>query len=257
MTLATGNRQVLLVARPRGIAQSEHFDIVRTAIRTPGPGELLVRNRYLSVEPAMRGWIADADNYSAAIPLGSVMRALAAGEVVESRADGFDAGDRVTGWFGWQEFATVSPDAVVRKVHEPDLPLSLALGVLGINGMTALLALTTIGQPVAGETVLVSTAAGAVGSAVGQISRILGCRTVGIAGGPAKVAVCLDEFGYDAAIDYRAPDLAKSIARACPDGVNVYFDNTAGTISATPARMPGIIPAANSAGTEAPGTITL
>jgi hypothetical protein len=159
------------------------------------------------------------------------MRALAVGEVIESCAAGIAPGEIVTGWFGWQERAAVEAGAVVRKVRETDLPPSLALGVLGINGVTAHLALTGIGEPVAGETVLVSTAAGAVGSAVGQIAKILGCRTVGIAGGPAKVAQCREEFGFDAAIDYKAPDLGQAIAAACPDGVNVYFDNTAGAIS--------------------------
>jgi NADPH-dependent curcumin reductase CurA len=192
---------------------------------------LRVANKFLSVEPAMRGWIADAGNYAEPVPIGGVMRSLAVGEVLESRTPAFAPGDQVTGWFGWQERAVFDAAAVVRRVRETDLPLSLALGVLGINGVTAHLALTGIGRPVAGETVLVSTAAGAVGSAVGQIAKILGCRTVGIAGGPAKVAQCRDEFGYDAAIDYKAPGLSEAIAAACPGGVNVYFDNTAGAIS--------------------------
>ena len=225
------NRQVLLVARPQGVAQAEHFIIGEGPIRAPGEGEILVGNRFLSVEPAMRGWIADAGNYSEPIAIGSVMRSLAAGEVVESRIDGFSPGDKVTGWFGWQDYATVTASAIVRKVREVDLPLSLSLGVLGINGVTALLALTKVGQPVEGDTVVVTTAAGAVGSAVGQIAKILGCRTVGIAGGPDKVASCLRDFGYDAAIDYREEGLGEAIARHCPDGINVYFDNVAGRIS--------------------------
>jgi NADPH-dependent curcumin reductase CurA len=179
----------------------------------------------------MRGWIADTGNYSAAVELQSVMRALAVGEVVESRHADFRAGDVVTGWFGWQELAVVDASAVMRKIVETDLPRSLALGVLGLNGVTALLALTLIGEPKAGDSVLVSTAAGAVGSAVGQIAKILGCRTIGIAGGPQKVAQCLDLFGYDAAIDYKTPGLAEALDAACPGGVQVYFDNTAGAIS--------------------------
>lgn len=227
------NRQVLLASRPTGIAQAEHFRIVEGAIAAPGPGEILVRNRYLSVEPAMRGWIADAGNYSDPVAIGSVMRSLAAGEVVASNSPDFQPGDAVTGWLGWQDYATVTPDAIVRKVTERDLPLSLSLGVLGINGVTALLALTSVGQPKAGETVLVSTAAGAVGSAVGQIAKILGCTTVGIAGGPDKAKACVEQFGYDRAVDYRTDDLAGALAAACPDGVNVYFDNVAGRISDT------------------------
>ena len=225
------NRQVLLRARPTGVAQAEHFEIVERPVPSPGDGELLVRNHYLSVEPAMRGWIADKGNYATPVPVGSVMRALSAGEVVASGHPDFAPGDLVTGWFGWQDYALVPPEAVVRRVIERDLPLSLSLGILGINGVTAHLALTRIGQPKPGETVLVSTAAGAVGSAVGQIAHILGCRAVGIAGGPAKVAQCRELFGYDAAIDYRAGDLDAAIAAACPDGVDIYYDNVAGSIS--------------------------
>lgn len=179
----------------------------------------------------MRGWIADTAGYAQPVPLGSVMRALAVGEVIESRTADYAVGDVVTGWFGWQDEAVVAPNAVVRKVVESDLPRSLALGILGINGVTAHLALTTIGHPIAGETVLVSTAAGSVGSAVGQIAKLLGCRTVGITGGPAKVAQCLALFGYDAAIDYKVGTVGAQVAAACPDGIDVYFDNTAGEIS--------------------------
>ncbi len=225
------NRRVVLVSRPTGVAQAEHFRIESAPSAPLGDGEIRVRNSHLSVEPAMRGWIADAAGYAQPVPIGAAMRALAVGEVIESQAPAFAVGDVVTGWFGWQDEAVVAPDAVVRKVIEADLPRSLALGVLGINGVTAHLALTRIGQPVAGETVLVSTAAGSVGSAVGQIAKSFGCRTVGIAGGPAKVAQCLDWFGYDAAIDYKVDRLGDAIAAACPDGIDVYFDNTAGAIS--------------------------
>jgi NADPH-dependent curcumin reductase len=225
------NRQVILTSRPTGVAQAEHFAIVEAPRAPLGDGELRVRNRFLSVEPAMRGWIADVGNYAAPVEIGAVMRALAVGEVTESRASGFTQGDIVTGWFGWQEEAVVNAAAIVRKVVEADLPISLALGVLGINGVTAHLALTSIGAPKAGETVLVSTAAGAVGSAVGQIAKIIGCRTIGIAGGPHKAAQCRDRFGYDVALDYKADGLGEAIAEACPNGVDVYFDNTAGRIS--------------------------
>lgn len=222
---------MVLASRPTGIAQAEHFRIEQVASEELGQGLLRVRISHLSVEPAMRGWIADTAGYAEPVPLGSVMRALAVGEVVDSRTSEYAVGDVVTGWFGWQDEAVVAPSAVVRKVLETDLPHSLALGVLGINGVTAHLALTKIGQPVAGETVLVSTAAGSVGSAVGQIAKLLGCRTVGIAGGAVKVAQCHELFGYDGAIDYKAGDLNTVIAAACPEGINVYFDNTAGEIS--------------------------
>jgi NADPH-dependent curcumin reductase len=225
------NRQVILTSRPTGIAQTENFALVETPKAPLKDGEVRIRNSFLSVEPAMRGWIADAGNYSAPVAIGSVMRALAVGEVSESRCPNYRVGDIVTGWFGWQEHAVVEKSAIVRRVMETDLPHSLTLGVLGINGVTAHLALTQIGEPTAGDTVLVSTAAGSVGSAAGQIANILGCRTVGIAGGPEKIAQCTRDFGYAAAIDYKAPGLSDAIAAACPDGINVYYDNTAGDIS--------------------------
>jgi NADPH-dependent curcumin reductase CurA len=225
------NRQVILVSRPAGVAQAENFAIREAPVEPLREGQVLVRNEFLSVEPAMRGWIADAGNYSAPVPLGEPMRALAVGTIAESRHSDWRAGEVVTGWFGWQDFAAVATEAIVRRVEEADLPRSLQLGVLGINGVTALVGLTAIGEPKVGETVLVSTAAGAVGSAVGQIAKILGCRAVGVAGGPAKLAQCLDVFGYDAAIDYKSPGLAEAIGAACPQGVDVYFDNTSGAVS--------------------------
>lgn len=227
----TGNKQVFVAGRPTGIPQAEHFEIVDGDVPAIGDGQILVRNLFLSVEPAMRGWLADNSNYLQSVPVGSVMRSLTVGEIVETRLPGFTVGERVMGWFGWQEFAAATSDAVVRKVEDPDLSPSLALGVLGLNGVTALLGLEKVGHPAAGDTVVVSTAAGAVGSAAGQIAKLLGCRTVGITGGAEKVAICREEFGYDVAIDYRAPDLDLALADACPGGVNVYFDNTAGSIS--------------------------
>jgi NADPH-dependent curcumin reductase len=230
------NQAVILRSRPTGIAEAEHFAIKHVPVAAPETGQILVSNTFLSVEPAMRGWIADAGNYSEPVPVGSVMRALAVGHVVASRHPDYREGDAVSGWFGWQTYATVKADTVVRKVKELDLPLSLSLGVLGINGVTAHLALTLIGEPKPGEMVLVSTAAGAVGSAVGQIAKILECRTVGIAGGTEKVRLCVEEFGYDVALNYRANNLESGITAACPEGVDIYYDNTAGPISDTAYR---------------------
>ena len=225
------NRQVRLRSRPSGIPEAEHFEIVESPVPAPSDGEVLVRNIYLSVDPAMRGWVGAVANYSDPVAVGAVMRSLAVGRVEESRLAGFVPGDYVTGMFGWQEFAVVGAEAIERKVGESGLPISTSLGVLGLNGLTAYFALLEIGRPKAGETVVVSTAAGAVGSCVGQIAKIKGCRTVGIAGGPDKVRMCLEEFRYDAAVDYRADDLEAALDAACPEGVDVYFDNTAGRIS--------------------------
>ncbi len=225
------NRQVLLKARPNGIPQAEHFEIVERPLPVPADGQVLVRNRYLSVEPAMRGWVSAVGNYSEPVPLGSVMRAMAAGEIVDSRHPDWRAGDLVTGMFGWQDVAAVDPQVIQNRVTGSDLPLSAWLGVLGLNGLTAYFGLLEAGQPKAGETVVVSTAAGSVGSCVGQIAKITGCRTVGIAGGGAKVALCRDAFGYDAAVDYKSDAFDAELEAATPSGIDVYFDNTSGRIS--------------------------
>lgn len=229
--VSTRNRQVRLKARPNGIPQPEHFEIVDAPTPEPADGEVLVRNAYLSVEPAMRGWVSAVANYSEPVAIGAVMRSLAVGRVEASRHADYKPGDIVTGMFGWQEYAAVGPQVIQRKVTASDLPVSTALGVLGLNGLTAYFALLDVGQPKAGESVLVSTAAGSVGSCVGQIAKIKGCRTIGIAGGAEKVRLCRDEFGYDAALDYKAAGYDAALAQACGAGIDVYFDNTAGPIS--------------------------
>jgi NADPH-dependent curcumin reductase CurA len=224
------NRQVRLKSRPAGIPDAEHFEIVEAPVATLSDGQVLVRNIYLSVDPAMRGWVSQVANYSEPVALGAVMRSLAVGRVEQSRHADFQPGDYVTGMFGWQDYAVVEDKVIQRKVGT-DLPISTSLGVLGVNGLTAYFALLDIGQPKPGETVVVSTAAGAVGSCVGQIAKIKGCRSVGIAGGPDKLRICREEFGYDAAVDYRGDDFGSALEAASPSGVDVYFDNTAGRIS--------------------------
>jgi hypothetical protein len=227
-----GNRQVWLKSRPNGIPKAEDFGIRDADVPPIGDGEFLVQNHYLSSDPAARGWIADASTYWPRIEIGDTMRAFAVGEIVESRNPRYSVGEKVMGLFGWQEYAAASDKHVNLKIAPSDLPLSLYLGVLGLNGFTAYFGLLDIGAPEAGDTVVVSTAAGAVGSCVGQIAKIKGCRTVGIAGGPEKARQCLEEFGYDAAIDYKGEiDLDEVLRRACPGGVHVYFDNTSGPIS--------------------------
>ncbi|MBI1396689.1 MAG: zinc-binding dehydrogenase [Betaproteobacteria bacterium] len=225
------NRQVRLKSRPSGIPQAEHFEIVAAPVPELREGQVLVRNIYLSVDPAMRGWVNAAANYSEPVPIGAVMRSFATGRVVASRDPAYAPGDYVTGMFGWQDYAAVHAASIDRKIVERDLPLSTSLGVLGLNGVTAYFGLLEVGQPKAGETVVVSTASGAVGSCVGQIAKLVGCRTVGIAGGAEKVRLCRELFRYDEAIDYKAGDLDHALAAACPEGVDVYFDNTAGSIT--------------------------
>ncbi len=225
------NRQVKLVKRPVGIPEAGDFEIVQAAVPELAPGQVLVRNVYLSVEPAMRGWVNAAANYAEPVPLGAVMPAFTAGRVAASRDPAWPVGTAVTGKLGWQDYALAEAGALQRVDESSGLPLSTALGVMGINGVSAHYGLLEVGQPRAGETVVVSTAAGAVGSCVGQIAKIRGCRTVGITGGPAKVRQCLETFGFDAAVDYKAPDFEAALAAACGTGVDVYFDNTSGPIS--------------------------
>ncbi len=224
------NRRVVLGARPVGIPRAEHFRIETVPVEPPAPGQVLVENHYLSVDPAMRGWVSTESNYSDPVRVGEVMRASAVGRVLRSESDDVREGDLVVGRFGWQEYATVDA-AVVTRTVPPDLPPSYALGVLGANGITAWLGLREVGRPQAGDVVAVSTAAGGVGSVVGQLARRLGCRTVGITGSSGKARICTLEFGFDEAVDYRSPTFDDDLRAACPDGVDVYFDNTSGPVS--------------------------
>jgi NADPH-dependent curcumin reductase CurA len=225
------NRQIWLCSRPNGIPQAADFAVRETDIPTLSDGEFLVRNQFLSADPAMRGWIADKSTYWPRIEVGDTMRAFSAGDVVESRNSAYAVGDKVMGIFGWQDYAAVKQPQVMRKVLEGDLPLSLSLGVLGLNGLTAYFGLLDVCRPRAGETVVVSTAAGGVGSAVGQIAKIKGCRAIGFAGGPEKIRQCVEDFGYDGAVDYKAEaDLDGALARHCSGGIDAFFDNTSGAV---------------------------
>ena len=225
------NHQVRLKSRPTGIPQADNFEIAAVPIPEIADKQFLVRNEYLSVEPAMRGWVSAVANYSTPVGIGEVMRSFSVGKVVASRHPNYREGDAVMGMLGWQEYAISDGGTITRKVKESDLRISLSLGVLGLNGLTAYFGLVDVGQPRPGDTVAVSTSAGAVGSAVGQIAKLMGCRTVGLTGGSIKSKICREEFGYDEVIDYKADGLADALRRACPRGVDVYFDNTAGVIS--------------------------
>lgn len=223
------NRRVVLAERATGLPKPELFEIVEDDAPTPGDGEVLINNVYVSADPGMKGWIGVARNY-ASVETGATMKAFSVGVVVESNHSDVREGDVVAANTGWAEYVTADPELpTFREVNPDDAPISTALGVLGINGFTAYCGLLEVGTPKSGDTVVVSTAAGAVGSAVGQIAKIKGCRTVGIAGGAEKTALCMDVFGFDAAIDYKATDdLDAALRAACPDGVDVYYDNVGG-----------------------------
>lgn len=224
------NQLIRVVKKPQGIPAADTFNIEQETLSPLAAGQLLIKNEWLSVEPAMRGWLADAQNY-ASVPVGEVMRALCVGRVLQSRHPDYQEGELLLGWFGWQHYAQCDPDAVVQRITSSTLSPSLYLGVLGLNGVTAATALEQLGQPKPGDTVVVSTAAGSVGSCVGQLAKAIGCRTVGLTSSAAKVKACYDTFGYDAVINYKTDDLHSALSQACPEGVNVYFDNTSGAIS--------------------------
>jgi NADPH-dependent curcumin reductase CurA len=223
------NRQWRLAARPHGLPVASDWDFRSEAIPSPGEGELLVRVLFISLDPAMRGWMNEGRSYIPPVGIGEVMRALGAGEVVESRHPAFSAGDHVTGSFGVQAYA-LSDGSGVTRVSTDLAPLTTYLSVLGMTGMTAYFGLLDIGKPVAGDTVVVSGAAGAVGMVVGQIAKLKGCRVVGIAGGPEKCRFIVDELGFDAAIDYKSEDVRIALREQCPDRINVYFDNVGGDV---------------------------
>jgi hypothetical protein len=223
------NRQFRLASRPQGAVTRENFEVVQEPVAEPGAGEVLVKTEYISLDPAMRGWMAEGRSYIPPVQIGEVMRAGTLGEVIASGGERFSPGDRVTGWLGVQEYA-VAPESAVFAVDPAVAPLTTYLGALGMPGMTAYFGLLDVADPKAGETVVVSGAAGAVGSVVGQIARIKGARAIGIAGGPEKCEWVAGELGFDACIDYKNADVAKALREHCPEGIDVYFDNVGGEI---------------------------
>jgi NADPH-dependent curcumin reductase CurA len=207
----------------------ECWDITEEPPRQPEEGEALVKVLMLSLDPAMRGWMNDVPSYIPPVGIGEVMRAIGVGQVVASRHPNLAEGDYVTGLFGIQEYATLPGEALTPVDHEM-APLATYLNVLGLPGMTAYFGLLDIGKPEPGETVVVSGAAGAVGATVGQIAKLKGCRVVGIAGGPEKCQMLIDDFGFDAAIDYKNDELLPALREKCPERVHVYFDNVGGEV---------------------------
>jgi NADPH-dependent curcumin reductase CurA len=223
------NRQVLLASRPKGAVTPDNFRIVESPVAAPGPGEVLVKNEWLSLDPYMRGRMSDAKSYAPSVQVDAVMVGQTVGEVVESQDAGFKPGDKVLTPLGWQLYGVAKArDLTPLKVGR--VPASYYLGVLGMPGITAWFGLFEIGKPKKGETVVVSAATGAVGSVAGQLAKIEGCRVVGIAGGKAKCDYAVHELGYDACIDYKAGNLAERLREACPAGVDVDFENVGGEI---------------------------
>jgi NADPH-dependent curcumin reductase len=227
------NHQFRLAARPSGLPKRTDWKYTEEPVADPAPGQVVIKNLYLSLDPAMRGWMNDARSYIEPVKIGDVMRAGGVGRVITSQNPGFAVGDYVTGMLNVQEFA-ISDGKELTKIDpqiggKPD-PLPVFISTLGMPGLTAYFGLLDVGQAKAGDTVVVSGAAGAVGMVVGQIAKIKGCRVVGIAGGPKKCAYVVKELGFDACIDYKAEDVKKALHQHCPQGVNVYFDNVGGEI---------------------------
>src|SRR5688572_23183036 len=225
----TKNRRILLVSRPRGEPTLDNFRLVESEAPAPGPNQILLRSIYLSLDPYMRGRMNAAKSYAPPVEIGQVMEGRTVAEVVESKLPGYQPGDIVFAPIGWQEFA-VSAGEGVRKLDPAPRPLSYALGILGMPGMTAYTGLLNIGEPKPGETLVVAAASGAVGSVVGQIGRLKGCRVVGIAGGPEKCRFVKEELGFEECLDHHEPNLAGRLEAACPKGIDIYFENVGGCV---------------------------
>lgn len=221
--------RIVLASRPEGRPSPQNFRLEHAAIPAIAEGQVLLKVQYLSLDPYMRGRMSAAKSYAASTEIGQVMEGGTVAEVLESRDPAFKSGDIVLSYSGWQSHA-VANGAQLRKLDPKSAPVTAALGVLGMPGFTAYAGLLTIGQPKPGETVVVAAASGPVGSAVGQIARLKGARAVGIAGGPEKCAFVRETFGFDAVIDHRDPDMAGKLAAACPDGIDVYFENVGGHV---------------------------
>jgi NADPH-dependent curcumin reductase CurA len=224
------NKQIILVSRPKGMPTIENYRFVETTLPEVNESQVRVRTLYLSVDPYMRGRMNEGKSYVPPFKLEEVIAGGAVGQVEESRHENFKAGDFVSGQWGWQQY-TVTDGAKLFKIDPDRAPLTAALGVLGMTGLTAYFGLLDIGKPQSGETVVVSGAAGAVGMVVGQIAKIYGCRVVGIAGSDEKISYLKAELGFDECVNYKKSGLPKALADACPKGVDIYFDNVGGSVS--------------------------
>lgn len=226
----TTNRQIILTSRPVGEPNAENFELKSGPIPEIGNDELLCRTIYLSLDPYMRGRMSDAKSYAEPVTIGGGMPGGTVSEVMQSNVDGFDAGDIVVGYGGWQDYSVSRKGAGLRKLDPSLAPVSTAVGILGMPGMTAYTGLLNIGQPKPSETVVVAAAAGPVGSLVGQITKIKGCRAVGVAGSPEKCQYVVDELGFDACVNHREENLQDSLKDACPDGIDIYYENVGGKV---------------------------
>ncbi|MGE5401279.1 MAG: NADP-dependent oxidoreductase [Ignavibacteriales bacterium] len=225
------NRQILLVKRPVGMPDESIFKMVESPVPEPGAGEVLVKSEFISVDPYMRGRMSEQKSYVASYKLDEVIAGGVVGRVVKTRGDRLREGDYVAGTMGWADYS-IARENELQKINQELAPVSTALGILGMTGLTAYFGLLDVGQPQAGETVVVSGAAGAVGTVVGQIAKIKGCRAVGITGSQNKIKYLVEELGFDEAINYKeTPDLKVRLEEACPGGIDVYFDNVGGKIS--------------------------
>lgn len=221
------NSQILMTSRPVGEVGEDNFNLVETDMPAISEGQILCKTLYLSLDPYMRGRMSDAKSYADPVEVGDVMCGETVSEVIESRHPNISVGDIVTSFNGWQNYAAIDGDAV-RKINPSHGPISTGVGVLGMPGMTAYMGLLKIGQPKAGETVVVAAASGAVGAQVGQIAKLKGARAVGVAGSPDKCRYVTEELGFDACLNYKNDDFAEQMAAACPDGVDVYFESVGG-----------------------------
>ena len=226
---AATNRQIVLASRPSGEPTPNNFRLVETEVPQPGPSQMLLRTIYLSLDPYMRGRMNAGPSYAKAVEVGEVMEGRSVCEVVKSNVLHYNVGDIVLAGTGWQEFS-LSDGNGVQKIDPSLGPISYALGVLGMPGLTAYTGLLNIGKPQSGETLVVAAASGAVGSVVGQIAKINGCRTIGIAGGERKCRYVKEELGFDACLDHKQPDLAERLKAACPSGIDIYFENVGGAV---------------------------
>ncbi len=224
------NRRIVMASRPTAYPEPQHFRLEEVPVPKPDEGEALIEVEWLSLDPYMRGRMREGPSYATPVQVGEVMTGGVVGHVVESRTPELDVGDIVDGSLGWQEYAVARPSQL-RRVNPGLAPISTAVGILGMPGMTAYFGLLEVGEPEVGDTLVVSAASGAVGQVVGQIGKIMGCHVVGTAGSDDKVDFIVNELGFDAGINYKTQDVPSALAEACPDGIDVYFDNVGGPVT--------------------------